>query len=259
MILVTGASGHVGTELVMQLVALGEAVRAMTRRPEALRAEAGVETVAGDFTDPASLDAALNGVDRVFAMSAQPAGSEATPTHDLALAAACRRAGVRRIVKLSILRGRRNRPGRSHRSLGKISSATGSRLSAASVATIPPRPRSNSDAASASSSAARRRVGPPTRGAHAEGRDLLRRVRILGALLGLGPIHSIWISAVDMAPAGPILAAKAWSTSGEALRHRSTSSSNASGIAVSTLRPYERDCSPLGNGSSPVVEAWIWS
>jgi uncharacterized protein YbjT (DUF2867 family) len=104
-ILITGASGHVGSELLGQLAAMGHSVRAMTRRPDAITARPHVEVVHGDFEDPASLDAALTGVERVFSMSAQPIGSAPTPTHDAALVAACRRAGVRRIVKLSALGG----------------------------------------------------------------------------------------------------------------------------------------------------------
>src|SRR6187402_221137 len=104
-ILITGATGHVGRELLSQLTATGRSVRAMTRRPEAIRASPRVEVVRGDFEDPNSLDAALDGVAAVFSMSAQAIFSAPTPTHDEALAAACRRAGVRRIVKLSALGG----------------------------------------------------------------------------------------------------------------------------------------------------------
>jgi uncharacterized protein YbjT (DUF2867 family) len=104
-ILITGATGHVGRELLAQLATMGHSVRAMTRRPAAIATRPHVEVVRGDFEDPYSLDAALDGVDAVFSMSAQAIFGTATPTHDEALAAACRRAGVRRIVKLSALGG----------------------------------------------------------------------------------------------------------------------------------------------------------
>ncbi|NUS30043.1 MAG: NAD(P)H-binding protein, partial [Streptomyces sp.] len=52
MILVTGATGHVGGELVRRLAASGEPVRAMTRRPREARFPAGVEPVYGDAADP---------------------------------------------------------------------------------------------------------------------------------------------------------------------------------------------------------------
>jgi uncharacterized protein YbjT (DUF2867 family) len=105
MILVTGATGHVGSELVRRLTAAGEPVRAMTRRPAKVRFPAGAEAVYGDAADPESLAAAFAGVDGAFLMSAQPVGTAPEPTHDLALAAAAERAGVRRVVKLSTLDG----------------------------------------------------------------------------------------------------------------------------------------------------------
>lgn len=105
LILVTGATGHVGSELVRELVARGRRVRAMTRRPESFRGHPRVEVVRGDFADSGSLEAALDGVRAVFSMSAQAIFAENAPTHDVALAEACRRAGVRRVVKLSVLGG----------------------------------------------------------------------------------------------------------------------------------------------------------
>lgn len=104
MILITGATGHVGSELIQLLAGGRHALRAMTRRPDGLRLPQ-LEVVRGDFDDPGSLDDALRGVESVFMMSAQAIGAEAHPTHDLALANACRRARVRTIVKLSVLDG----------------------------------------------------------------------------------------------------------------------------------------------------------
>ncbi|MFJ9540879.1 NAD(P)H-binding protein [Streptomyces sp. NPDC101225] len=103
MILVTGATGHVGGELVRRLADAGRPVRAMTRRPARARLPEGVEAVYGDADDPASLAAAFAGVSGAFLMSAQAVGTAPGPTHDLALAQAAARAGVRRLVKLSVL------------------------------------------------------------------------------------------------------------------------------------------------------------
>jgi len=50
MILVTGASGNVGRQVVEQLVAVGEPVRVLSRHPERTRWPAGVEPVTGDLT-----------------------------------------------------------------------------------------------------------------------------------------------------------------------------------------------------------------
>jgi uncharacterized protein YbjT (DUF2867 family) len=58
MILITGATGNVGTELARVLAARGVSFRAMVRSPESakqIEALAGAELVAGDFDDPASL------------------------------------------------------------------------------------------------------------------------------------------------------------------------------------------------------------
>jgi uncharacterized protein YbjT (DUF2867 family) len=77
----------------------------MTRRPQATTFPPTVQVVYSDADDPASLDAALAGVDAVFVMSAQPVGSAPRPTHDIALAAAAKRAGVCHVVRLSVLDG----------------------------------------------------------------------------------------------------------------------------------------------------------
>jgi uncharacterized protein YbjT (DUF2867 family) len=105
MILVTGATGNVGSALTAQLAASHEPVRAMTRRPDAATFPPGVEVVYGDGEDPASLDMAFRGADRAFLMSAQATGSAGHPTHDLALVEAAGRAGVRHVVKLSVYDG----------------------------------------------------------------------------------------------------------------------------------------------------------
>lgn len=102
MILVTGATGNVGAEVVALLVASGHPVRAMTRRPRDARMPDGAEVVYGDAADPASLDEAFRGAGRAFLMTAQQVLGAPRPTHDIELAAAARRAGVERVVKLSV-------------------------------------------------------------------------------------------------------------------------------------------------------------
>ncbi|WP_433038323.1 SDR family oxidoreductase [Actinomycetospora sp. CA-053990] len=103
-ILVTGASGHVGGELVAQLAATGHRVRAMTRKPHDLTVPSGVEVVAGDAADPASLTQAFTGVDRAFLMSAENV-TATRPTHLPALVDAAVRTGVRHLVLLSVFQG----------------------------------------------------------------------------------------------------------------------------------------------------------
>ncbi|MBN1335641.1 MAG: NAD-dependent epimerase/dehydratase family protein [Deltaproteobacteria bacterium] len=62
--LVTGASGHLGTNLIHRLVARGHRVRALVRGDAPWLG--GVERVQGDVLDPASLEKAVAGVDVVF-------------------------------------------------------------------------------------------------------------------------------------------------------------------------------------------------
>ncbi|MFX0576105.1 NAD(P)H-binding protein [Nocardia nepalensis] len=97
MILVTGATGTVGRELVGKLLELGVPVRATTRRPETAGLPESVEVVRADLGDPDSLGPAMRGVDRVFLLSSGPE----IPSHDANLAQAAARAGVGHLVKLS--------------------------------------------------------------------------------------------------------------------------------------------------------------
>ena len=66
MILVTGATGRIGQRVVSELVAAGQSVRALSRTPAEATLPSSVEVVAGDFTAPQSIDAALAGVHTVF-------------------------------------------------------------------------------------------------------------------------------------------------------------------------------------------------
>ncbi|WP_411151174.1 NAD(P)H-binding protein [Streptomyces sp. A30] len=98
MILVTGATGTIGSEVVRQLAARGEKVRAMTRDPAKAQVPEGVEVVRGDFLDSESVTAALAGAAAVFLVAVL---GPADGGRDARLVAAARAAGVRRIVKLS--------------------------------------------------------------------------------------------------------------------------------------------------------------
>jgi dihydroflavonol-4-reductase len=71
-VLVTGATGFVGSHVARELLAAGHCVRALVRASSDLRAIAplSVETVQGDLRDPRSLPAAMNGIDRVFHVAA---------------------------------------------------------------------------------------------------------------------------------------------------------------------------------------------
>ncbi len=101
MILVTGATGTVGREVVAQLLAAGQEVRAMTRDPSKVKLNGEVEVVKGDFNAPDSLASAVHGVERIFSLTFGPE----TGVHERHLAQAAKAAGARHIVKLSALGG----------------------------------------------------------------------------------------------------------------------------------------------------------
>ncbi|MFC4907888.1 NAD(P)H-binding protein [Actinomadura gamaensis] len=100
MILVTGATGTVGRELVRVLAAWGEQVRAVTRDLAKATFPDGVEAVRADFDEPATLKDAARGADAIFMLSAP---GPWIPRNDAAVVAAARAAGVRRVVKLSAI------------------------------------------------------------------------------------------------------------------------------------------------------------
>jgi uncharacterized protein YbjT (DUF2867 family) len=92
MILVTGATGNVGSEVVRALREAGQPVRALVRDPSAAVADA-VEIVPGDLDRPESLATALAGVTGVFLLP----GFQDMP----GVLAQIRKAGVARVVLLS--------------------------------------------------------------------------------------------------------------------------------------------------------------
>ena len=93
MILVTGATGNAGGAVVRALVAAGEPVRALTRRPGESELPAGVDLVSGDLNQPSSLAPALAGVSAAFLLSGYEAMDE--------FLRALRDAGVERVTLLS--------------------------------------------------------------------------------------------------------------------------------------------------------------
>ncbi|MBV8933255.1 MAG: NAD(P)H-binding protein [Kutzneria sp.] len=93
MILVTGATGHIGRDIAGRLSEAGASVRALTRHPATASLPSQVDALRGDLTEPESVRRALDGVDRLYLYSAAHATTEFL---DLAS-----RAGVRRVVMLS--------------------------------------------------------------------------------------------------------------------------------------------------------------
>lgn len=93
MLLVTGATGNVGGELVRFLVSAGHNVRALVHGTGRSPLLAGAEEVVGDLNQPQTLRAALEGVQGVFLLS----GYQDMP----GALAEMRQAGVERVVLLS--------------------------------------------------------------------------------------------------------------------------------------------------------------
>ncbi len=71
-ILIIGATGTVGRQVVSRLAATGTQVRAMARNPGAARLPPQVEVLRGDLTLPETLDGCFDGIDTVFLVWTAP-------------------------------------------------------------------------------------------------------------------------------------------------------------------------------------------
>jgi uncharacterized protein YbjT (DUF2867 family) len=102
MLLVTGAAGTTGGEVLRALRSRGVTARALVRdegKAERVR-QLGAEPVVGDLGDPPSLAGPLEGVERAYlVMPASPQQAE----YELAFLEAARTAGVQHVVKLSVI------------------------------------------------------------------------------------------------------------------------------------------------------------
>jgi len=126
-ILVTGATGTIGSAVFRRLAAAGERPRALVRdAPRALaRLGDGADHVVGDLDRPETLDVALGGVDRVFLLTRQSSRQGAQERH---LIDAAVKAGVRRVVKLSVFRADERSPlriARQHRDTERALESSG--------------------------------------------------------------------------------------------------------------------------------------
>jgi uncharacterized protein YbjT (DUF2867 family) len=109
MILVIGATGTVGGEVVSRLTAAGEPVRALVHDPAkaALLPGEQVEYVVGDLDRPETIQAGLADVDRVFLLTRQ---SDRQLDQERGVVQAAVGAAVGHIVKLSIFRADEQSP-----------------------------------------------------------------------------------------------------------------------------------------------------
>jgi len=113
MILITGASGNVGSEVLKQALAVGLKIRGTFQSADrAAKAPAGIEGVIMDYEQPETIRAALHGVEKIFLVG--------PPVRDLPAMEAnfireARAAGRPHIVKLSALSGRESMFASGHR------------------------------------------------------------------------------------------------------------------------------------------------
>ena len=110
MLLLTGATGLVGSALLRRLIAEGTPVRCLVRDPRRLGAQrVRVQIALGDLTDPPSFRNAMRGVQTVVHLAAsirdQPRGSieELNGIATWRMVRAAQRAGVERFVFFSVL------------------------------------------------------------------------------------------------------------------------------------------------------------
>lgn len=123
-VLVTGATGNIGSALVPVLISKGVPVRALVRTEAAapaLRAQ-GAEVVLGDLDDAASLSAAVSGIDQIFLLTWN--GPTAVD-HARNLVRAALAAGRPHIVRLSAHGSEKSRIIRDHRKVEDLVKASG--------------------------------------------------------------------------------------------------------------------------------------
>jgi uncharacterized protein YbjT (DUF2867 family) len=98
MLLVTGATGNIGSEAVRLLLAAGQQVRVLSRSAEKGRALGAVDVVVGDVTNAATLPQAMAGVTKLLALVP---GADLVPSVAPRLFTAAKAAGVRHVVFVS--------------------------------------------------------------------------------------------------------------------------------------------------------------
>ena len=98
MIVVTGGTGAVGSELLRLLSQAGIATRALTRNPQETRKLPGIRWVAGDLAKPQMLPAVFEGAEQLFLLTSYYEDM-VTLQHNAIVAA--RAAGVTHVVKVS--------------------------------------------------------------------------------------------------------------------------------------------------------------
>ena len=102
LILVTGATGKIGSSIAKHLERLGKRIRLLARDPNKLSAFPEADKIKGDYGDVASLDRAFTGVSSAFIVSGYAEPGKRAKLHRNAFQTA-QRAGVRYLIYLSTL------------------------------------------------------------------------------------------------------------------------------------------------------------
>jgi uncharacterized protein YbjT (DUF2867 family) len=101
-VLVTGATGTVGSELVKALLHRGAQVRALTRnQPKPSTFPGTVEIAVGDLTDPVSIAEAIKGADKLFLLNGNVADEH---TQALTAYGLAKKAGLKHVTYLSVFK-----------------------------------------------------------------------------------------------------------------------------------------------------------
>jgi uncharacterized protein YbjT (DUF2867 family) len=101
-VLVTGATGNVGSVVVGELLKRGAQVRALIRKPDAdHKLPASVEVAVGDLLDPVSIEGAMKGVDKLFLLNAVVADEL---TQALIAYGIAKRIGLKHVTYLSVFK-----------------------------------------------------------------------------------------------------------------------------------------------------------
>jgi putative NADH-flavin reductase len=111
-LVIFGATGGTGRELVSQALERGHAVTAFARDPEPLGSRDGLTTVAGDVLDQAAVERAVAGQDAVLSVIGKPATSPGRLRSEgtANIVRAMRRLGPRRLLSMSTMGIAETRP-----------------------------------------------------------------------------------------------------------------------------------------------------
>jgi uncharacterized protein YbjT (DUF2867 family) len=111
MILITGASGNVGREVLKQTAQTGAKIRAAYQDVGKVNAPSGIEVATVDFGQPETLKVALQGVDRVFLVGPPTAR---LPSLEQKAVDVIKHSNIQQLVKLSAMGGRDSTFPRQH-------------------------------------------------------------------------------------------------------------------------------------------------